>query len=118
MNSLSWLIYLSQLVENISAVCIAILIFGGTISGLTTLFSHLEHGRPYPWAKKTFIWILSTAIPILVIIPSQKTVIMIAASQYGEMFVKSPQVSQIVDPSLEYLKTFLESEVKKLKERK
>jgi hypothetical protein len=118
MNSLSWTIYLAQMVVNLGVVAMWICLFGGISTVMISLFSAAENGKPFPWAVKTFIWIMAVTIPILVFIPSQKTVMMIAASQYGEMVAKSPQVAQIVDPSLEFLKNYIESETAKLKNSK
>ena len=118
MNSLSWLIYLSQMVENLGVLAVLAALFGGAGTIIVMGFTALEFGAMSRTAFKTFCWIMGISIPVIIFVPSQKTLMLIAASQYGEMVAKSPQVAQIVDPSFEFLKTFIEKETKKLKESK
>jgi hypothetical protein len=64
--------------------------------------------------KKTVI-LLILIFPIPFILPSRDTILLIAASEMGENLVKHENVSKIVDPSLEFLSTWIKTETENLK---
>jgi len=60
-------------------------------------------------SKKLFAAFL-ILVTINIIIPSRRTIILIASSQYGEMVLNNPKINEIVDPSIDLLKTWIEKE--------
>ena len=82
MNSLSWLIYLASIVEGISAFFVFIAICGSFVLGVTSI----GLGKNF-FSKKILFFSFLFLIGLL--IPNQKTLYMIAASEYGETAIKS-----------------------------
>lgn len=64
---------------------------------------------------KYWVLIPITALFIGSFIPSKQTVMMIAASQYGEKILESRAVKELTDPALDLLKNWITSENEKIK---
>ena len=62
-------------------------------------------------------WILIPIASLFIgsFIPSKQTVMMIAASQYGEKILESRAVKELTDPALDLLKNWITSENEKMK---
>ena len=65
---------------------------------------------------KWLLFIMTFCATLACALPSNNTLMMIAASEVGERAIKSEAVSTIVDPSVELLKTWIAKETKNLKE--
>jgi hypothetical protein len=100
MNSLSWLIYLSDVLPNVAATAGGFAIFLGlTLAGLLFFnivwnldhfFTNLEKTEfpiNVPW--KSLISLFVFLVTISTVTPSRNTILLIAASEYGEKVIKS-----------------------------
>lgn len=109
MNTLSWFLYLTGIVPNILAFIITIsviTIIVGTVIYITTLF--YENGTVWgpadsekrkSFRRKAWWSVVSSFLVILVMmfVPSQKTLYMIAASEVGQTVVQTPEAQEILD---------------------
>jgi hypothetical protein len=114
MNSLSWLIYLSEVTGSISGVFAGLSAFGFVV----VIFGFILHMviKEQIWPDgKYWVLIPIAAMFISAVIPSKKTVMMIAASEYGEKIIKSKAVEELADPAMDLLKTWIASENARLK---
>ncbi|MEN5106670.1 hypothetical protein [Brucella anthropi] len=114
MNTLSWLLYLSEVVGRIGNVTAAIAVFGG-IAGLFLFVI----GRIIPWTDwswdneetkknkldarekagnvgRSLIFIAAISLAITAVTPSKQTIYLIAASEAGEVVVKSDEAKEIM----------------------
>lgn len=89
MNSISWLIYLSNVVSNIGPV---IVVFGVSmlVASVVTVFAETHKNDLFrlSYGVKYFV-VAFTAFCIAAFVPSQKTVLMIAASEAASAAVQS-----------------------------
>jgi len=94
MNSLSWLIYLSDVLPNVAATAGAFAIpLGMALAGLifyNIAWKSMEEGElplNVPW--KSLISLFVFLVTISTVTPSRNTILLIAASEYGEKVIKS-----------------------------
>lgn len=132
MNSLSWFIYLINVIPSIGAIMMIVSIVSAVGIGIISM-AHMinraeqrrEEGKRafdeisaplYRYWRKVFIWIFGVTLPLGVLIPNQTTIILIGASEFGERMVQSERVQNIVDPSYQLLETWIKRELTKLKD--
>lgn len=53
---------------------------------------------------------------LAIALPNKQTVLLIAASEYGERIMNSERVNALVDPSIQYLQNWLRNEVNKFQQ--
>jgi hypothetical protein len=113
MNSVSWFLYLADVLGNLSTASIPFLIIGTIIAGACTLLGMFLQAGDYSWVKEADkqwfesrrvgcataakrLWpaILIVAV-VVCFIPSKNTMYAIAASEVGEKVVKSEAVQGI-----------------------
>lgn len=121
MNSLSWLIYFAGLVHSlifitviVSIVCFAI----WTIARLAFILHHermitKEDHERLPSGNYLIVGFICAGIASF--LPTKNTVMLIAASELGQRLVTNQQVVDVVDPSIELLKTWIKKETEALK---
>ena len=134
MNSLSILLYIIGLVGSFHSG-IAFLIFASLIIGLASFVSYLMRADiTYPkWTeeKKSQIWNLHIDIlkksmivfficfGLKIVIPSEKTISLIAASEISERVIMSKTGQEvgnkILSPTVELLNTFIEKHTTEMK---
>lgn len=122
MNSLSWLLYFIGLVNNLGrtlgAGCVILLIVSG-ITGIIGAIAATESGK-FPELARVWLRRLVPAFIIcaflLTVVPSQRTMIMIAASEVGERVIKNEQVAGIANDSMDLLRSFITKETLKVKD--
>lgn len=102
MNTLSILLYLSEVVYSLAQVSIIGLILFWLGYFLYTL------GQMPP--KKYFLW-TAVVVFILVLIPSRETFYMIVASEAGETIVKTPEAQELMKD----VREVLDAQIEKLK---
>lgn len=125
MNTLSWLIYLagvSQSLKILAGICI---IGGIALNIIIAIRNSIAASDDYIYDRKikTTPWNHSfkvILIPLIFLtiscfIPDTKTVTLIAASEIGNKVVMSDKTQQIVDPGLDYIKTWLNKQTQDLK---
>jgi hypothetical protein len=139
MNSLSWLIYFAgfvdslggffELTEILSAIIVGISFFIWMVNKAEVMEQKSKdvpffnqvivdlyvNTTQIAWNFFKYSFIVFISVMILnVIIPSKKTVILIAASEIGERVVTNKQftdkVGSVVDPSIELLQTYIQKE--------
>jgi len=99
MNNLSWLIYFAEVAGNIKFF----FNFAGILVFLTCLYvmisSYIEDQFYDKNWKKVIISTAFGAILVIVslIVPSQKVIYMIAASEVGEQVIKTPEAKEVFD---------------------
>lgn len=113
MNSLSWLIYAAETINNLKLSCS---IFGlvGIVGG-TAAFCMSPLTEPFIWSsdtkeeiaakkaipetvRKVAKAVMITAVPLFLIaqvLPSKNTIMLIAASQFGENILSTPEAQKI-----------------------
>ncbi len=134
MNSLSWLIYAAGVVQSADFVigslviliipALTLLKMGGAfqntdwkfVKGELTKVDLGEDKLPFSVKQLIAAWFVLAFIGIVT--PSRSTVILIASSEYGEKILNNPKINQIVDPSIDLLKIWIEKEKKDLLEEK
>jgi hypothetical protein len=130
MNSLSWLIYAAGVVQSADFIigslviliipALTLLKMGGAfqntdwkfVKGELTKVDLGEDKLPFSVRQLIAAWFVLAFIGIVT--PSRSTVILIASSEYGEKILNNPKINQIVDPSIDLLKTWIEKEKEKL----
>lgn len=118
MNSISWFLYLAEVVGNISVLLsfsmftfgIALVVLSIIYWANVVIYREGSWLRPDPYdivkAKEKYkvllkpIYIVSIIFCIscsTIFIPSQNTIYMIAASQTSEVIIKTPEAQQLMD---------------------
>lgn len=114
MNSLSWLIYLSEICGSLSNVFTGIAVVGFVLIGIIWFGHAVIAERSWP-AGKYLLIIPMLAMFMAAVIPSKNTVMLIAASQYGEKVLESKAVKELTDPALDLVKNWIETENERIK---
>ena len=148
MNSLSWLIYLAGMVGSFTHFLIGvemvtfILFISSFITWLFSRYATAEcadnfanrHSSSqievdfYASTTEIALKVLKTAIILFVstslldiVIPTRQTIILIAASEFGEKMINNKEltdkVSSVVDPSIELLQTYIKKETLDVKKQ-
>lgn len=121
MNTLSWLIYFAGLVHSLTFIASLISIvcfFIWTIARFAFIMHHermitKEDQERLPSSNYLIVGFI--LVGIATVLPSKNTVLLIAASELGQRLVTSEQVADVVDPSLDLLKTWIKKETEALK---
>lgn len=125
MNSLSWMIYLAEVVNSLNIVLMVafwlslvggiLLYLIGISAGGEWLSDSAQHKVNKKVARETYRLLgkrclIGTAIvaPLAIITPSSQTIYMISASQAGETIIKTPEAQEVFND----LKTIIKSKLK------
>lgn len=111
MNSLSWLLLLTDIFSNISALSVIFSILGVILLFGLCAYYDCVYDRAYPHIK-SFLVGLSVVISISILVPSKNTMYMIAASEVGEKALKTPEAKELYDLLHNKLKETLSPEKK------
>jgi hypothetical protein len=123
MNSLSWFIYLTQIVDNVggaSAVFFGILLIVGGTVGSTAFFVFFDDiPSEFPIRSVVRWWVVALTISgvLAAFVPSRRTMLMIAGSEMGERLVKSDGVNSIVNPGMDLIRKWIKQEADKIKDK-
>lgn len=102
MNSLSWMIYLADVLDGIQKTAVTVAVFGGLIALATNaahvVYSVEEYDKDTakalkPYARGTLITAL-IALVLALVAPSKETIYAIAASEMGEEVLQSPEATK------------------------
>lgn len=107
MNSLSWFLYLAEVVPRIGGlfgVSTAVLL----ITGLAWVLFTAEIGRPPPFIA--FVVAIVVSAILATIVPSKETIYLIAGSEAGEYVVTSPEGQEIIND----IKTIIKAQIKEI----
>jgi hypothetical protein len=132
MNTLSWFIYLIGVVPAIGVFALKVsllsaigmvIIVGAHVLARSECYNQSsknefdEKTAPlFRYWRKVFLSIFCVAVPIFILIPNQKTMILIGASEFGEKMLSSDKAQRLIDPSYQLLETWINKELAKLKE--
>ncbi len=106
MNSLSWFLYLADVLPNLGGTFGIIGIVGIVVSLLTGLLATIAYGDgaiesdAYAAIRKTCYKVLAGSLISILIsafIPSKDTIYLIAGSEAGEYVVNTPEAQAIID---------------------
>ena len=114
MNSLSWMIYLADILGSLK-IFTGFIAGGLGISGIICLIASLDCNDKD--GVKFSVKMLSGMVAVVFlscIIPGEKTMMRITASEMAERVITNPQVQNIVDPSITYLRLWLGKQIKEL----
>jgi hypothetical protein len=114
MNSLSWLLYIASVVGSLSGffavLGMLLIIAGGMLCGL-----YAVETNKFPLKKLIAIPVTGLIFCLIAcLIPSEKTIMYIAASEYGEKVVNSKEVQDLKNPALDLLKTWMKKESERI----
>mgnify|MGYP006292534469 CR=1 FL=1 len=115
MNSLSWLIYLASLVDSLNSFFVMIAVFGIMMGGAACFF-YVVVQEGFPPRKLLTVPMIGFLFAFIAcFIPNEKTIMYIAASEYGETIMKSKEVQDLKNPAMELLQTWIKTETARLK---
>lgn len=102
MNTLSWLLYLADVADSAKPMMRLIAFMFGFVGGIGVvalwITSVVERLPKTPAAIVTVVWVLiaSPSAALAILIPSKDTIYLIAASEAGEVVVKSDEAKEIM----------------------
>jgi hypothetical protein len=106
MNSLSWMIYLADVAENIGFVCGLMLILGLAAGGICVLFwDDIENGKRL---IKPYLITMAVVMFVGTVVPSKEAIYAMAASESGEKILKS----ETGDKAIQALNAWLDRQIK------
>lgn len=122
MNSLSYLIYLANVVNNIQQILFPVVFLLFIISVLTTFLGIFLHSifAKNLWeekrimcvkAAKRFWFILAFCFVVLIFTPSSKTIYAIAASEIGEKVLMSEQIQGMSNDALRAVRIWINNQI-------
>ena len=118
MNSLSWLIYIGELVHHLKVVLCIVLI--GSIIGLAgppfiALMDHVPGYDDVDWSEFKFgKWYTSIGLCLFLMtfLPSQNVIYAIAASEMGEEVLKNEEVRGVASEATTALRNWIKEKAK------
>jgi len=117
MNSLSWLIYAAEVVSNLKGVLVVAAIGSALVIGICSLVAGLNAefgGEEGEWKKYIrYAWIVVAFALSAAVLPSTKTVYLIAASEAGEAVVTNPDAIEMMTDLKAIIKQRLKDELSK-----
>ncbi len=113
MNNLSWLIYLAELVGNVSVATALLAGFSGAAAMIIGMPMSEQHTGNADWKRLSnwrvaYISIALTLGTISVILPSRMTVMLIAASEYGEKLSETETADKAVNAINKWIDDYLD----------
>jgi len=138
MNNLSWLIYLANTTNNLNGFCMFLTICAviATALGIIVYFvtmdetdqfyrpivgQRLETQRRFHNVMRTVIKIAPCFMIVFgvltTVLPDRQTVLLIAASEIGERVVTSQAVQNVVDPSVDLLKLWIQQQSNEIRKQ-
>lgn len=125
MNSLTWTIYLIDLMDKFGTATLVFVCATGFLflfsSGICAMMYSDDELSPetsevYWKIFRRFVPIWFLAVGLLVIVPSKQTMILMAASQVGEKIINTETVSGIAKDSIDLLSSYVKKELKAIKQ--
>ncbi len=112
MNSLSWLLYLSNVVPNIGGVLIVIAVGCGVATLYVVVVGWMEDSPEIIAKWRVLLPLCLGAAIVAALIPTQQTILTIAASELGERVATTQDGQEILTD----LKDAVKAQLKALKE--
>ena len=115
MNTLSLLIYLSEVIYSLGTFVVIGLTLSWGFYAFYRVMHWLDHDDAAPvLPSNKWLWVSGLCLLLLVIIPSKETFYLIVASEAGEAVMKTPEAQDLLSDVKEILNIQLEN----LKEKK
>lgn len=116
MNTLSWLIYFAEVLGNLRGVLVGGAILSGILIGIRSLTAGLQSdfgdGKPGEWIRALrYCWVVAAFAVVAALMPSTKTLYLIAASEAGETVVTSPDAIEMMGDLKAIIKKKLKEEL-------
>ena len=139
MNNLSIIIYLADIIPSFGGLfdlLTIVSVFAMAMSGFFYLFArselqiYIDHGHQKSAARekmnmelcsKIFRYamvVFFIAVVPDIVIPKRETIMMIAASEYGDTVLKSDDVREIVNPAKQILKNWINDQLAQSEKKK
>jgi hypothetical protein len=127
MNNLSWFIYFTEVAGNLRGFLqvfsgVALLVVG--LAGIPALISKFDEfmgdGSFYAAWRPVANWVIPAALFgffVAGLIPTQRTLILMAGSEFGERVAKSEDVQSIVNPGMDLVRKWIKQEADKIKDK-
>jgi len=115
MSSLPYILYLNNVLNNIHGLCVIVGIFGAILSSFAIVFGLLENETDIINIGKRIFIVVCVCSGLSILIPDQKTMMVMVATSYTNSFLNDEKVQGVVDPGINLLKAWIEDETKKLK---
>jgi hypothetical protein len=114
MNTLSWMIYLADVFGSLK-IFTGFIAGGLGIAGAVWLVCSLDcdDKEGVKVGGKLLSGMVAMAF-LSCIIPGEKTMMRITASEMAERVITNPQVQNVIDPSITYLRLWLGKQIKEL----
>lgn len=116
MNSISWFLYLSEVANTIKmGALISLLLFSALF--VSVWFFDAMEDADIQWVRRRWpICLISVFAAIALVVPTERTLLLIGASQFGEKLFASESVQSVVDPAAKVLRERLLQEIKRMAE--
>ena len=111
MNSLSWLLYLIDVVGNAKVAAGIILVAVAMLSGARALFCFIETDNVWVPPVRWFV-LAGITISILVAVPARQTMYAIAASEVGERIAMMPDTQEMSSDALKAVRSWIKTRIK------
>lgn len=131
MNSLSWFVYLIQVIPTFGAVTLTATIISLILYFIFWIARAIQYDGCYDrqsreyyeevtkksikTIQKPLIYIFCISLILTVFLPKKETMVLIAASEVGEKVFASQTIKNIIDPSLELLQEWIKQELNQFK---
>lgn len=110
MNSVSWFLYASDVIGNIQPTIVACAVLSIIAAGVCMLV-YCEDWDGGPLVAKRLMFCAVPALFIACLIPSQKTMYAIAASQIGERVAENEAVQGIASDATKALQQWIKKQI-------
>lgn len=126
MNSLSWFIYAIGVLDTMRGAASLVLLLAIFLGIAGIVFAPFiadavadpQWGPFFKGKINLLVIVICCAGLVNVFAPSRQTMLLIAGSEIGQRVVESKSVTEIVDPSVDLLKSWIREETKKLNKEK
>ena len=108
---LMWMVYSISVLASLATVAILVFVLGIGISLMVLLASHMD-GFPFPGPKKV-IAALVTSLVVIIIVPSEKTMYLMAGAYATQKVAEAPATKELADKIFVIINDKLNSMVKK-----
>ena len=120
MNSLSWMIYAAEVLTNAGVVALILAVVSiflwvmaaGVTGGMGYVDDYESSRVQFRWVMRRF-WIPLTFLIVSILLPSQKTIYMIAASEAGETIITNPDAKEVFNDLTAIIKSKLKEQLPK-----
>lgn len=126
MNNLSLIIYFAEVVHGLGGFIALLILLAAVVSVVAGIGFFVTYDEEYQEKlNQNTKKVLKVSIPTLlalafmmIFLPSKNTIMMIAASEYGETALKSNDVQEIVNPAKKILKNWIEQQLVESEKKK